>query len=155
MEKIKNGGYSVLFLIVGSIVLLFASCSQKGISSKDFRIIGYLYNKQININKLPYQYLTAINYSFVVPAPDSTGHTIPLKYPNRLNELAKIAHSHGVKVFISVGGDNLGDGPGNDTRFEVLANNKKMRTNFVQSAMHLVRKFNLDGVDIDWEYPDP
>jgi GH18 family chitinase len=153
MKNLKKVLFSLLFVGIAGL-LLSAFNTEKG-KPAPFRVVGYLYNKKMPLDKVPYQYLTVINYSFAVPAPDSSGNIVPLQHPARLKKLANMAHNRGVKVFISVGGWNIGDGGGNDTRFEVLANSAVTRTNFTESAMKLVRKFNLDGIDIDWEYPNP
>ncbi len=153
MYRLKRLAFQILF--VGSIALPLTSFSLKGHVAPNFKVIAYLFNKKVPISQLPYQYLTHINYSFALPAPDSTGNILPVPVPDRLAALSKTAHAHGVKVFISIGGWEIGDGGGNDSRFEVLANNPDTRTTFTESAMRIVRKFNLDGVDVDWEYPDP
>jgi GH18 family chitinase len=54
-----------------------------------------------------------------------------------------------VKVLISVGGW------GWDEQFETMAANPESRTAFVQNLKAFVDQFQLDGADIDWEYPDP
>lgn len=161
MKNLKNN-LLVIFVIILAPVFLLTACKQgkestnsPAASPKNFKVIGYLYDKQADIQKLPYQYLTDINYSFALPAPDSTGHIMPVPFPDTLAVLVKTAHAHGVKVFVSIGGWDLGDGGGNDTRYEVLAASQSTRDIFVKSAMDMVRKFNLDGIDIDWEYPDP
>lgn len=159
MKDLKRSALLILSVVVAQAFLLTA-CKQSNepgnsnpVSSKKFKVIGYLYDKQANIEKLPYEYLTDINYSFALPTPDSTGNIMPVPFPDTLTRLVATAHAHGVKVFISIGGWDLGDGGGNDTRYEVLAASQPTRTTFVNSAMGLVRKFNLDGIDIDWEYP--
>ena len=53
----------------------------------------------------------------------------------------------GLAVLISVGG---GSGSGG---FSDMALTKEGRTAFVDSAVALVEKYNLDGLDVDWEYP--
>lgn len=155
MKHLKSTLSPLLLVVITGAFLLLSAFNQQQQSTNDFKVIGYLFNKKVPISTLPYQYLTHINYSFALPAPDCSGHIMPVPKPNRLKKLVKTAHAHGVKVFISIGGWNIGDGGGNDTRFEVLASSPDTRTTFVQSAMKIVRKFNLDGVDIDWEYPDP
>jgi hypothetical protein len=60
-------------------------------------------------------------------------------------------HNNGVKVSLAIGGWN----DGNDSAFEALAGNSGSRTTFVNSVMSVVNQYNLDGIDIDWEYPDP
>lgn len=132
------------------------SCNNKE-AKKDtgFKVVGYLPSSEVDTASIPFQYLTDINYAFAVPAPDSSGNLLPVPRPDTLHALVRAAHAHGVNVFISVGGWNIGDGGGNDTRFEVLANSAQTRSNFVHSVMDVVRNFNLDGADIDWEYPEP
>lgn len=155
MIKKTFNRFLLLPAFVAGTFILISACNPSNQAPKNVKVIGYLFNKKVPIDQLPYQYLTHINYSFALPAPGGSGQILPVPRPKRLMELAKTAHKHGVKVFISIGGWNIGDGGGNDTRFEVLANHPATRTTFVQSAMAVVRKFNLDGVDIDWEYPDP
>lgn len=159
MKKLKKSTLFIL-LVIAVIPLFLTAWKQINISpdhprkpEKKFPVIGYLFDKKVNIGKLPYQYLTIINYSFGLPAKDGSGHIEPIPLPDTLSVLVKDAHAHGVKVFISIGGWDLGDGGGNYTRFEELAGSQLTRTTFVKSAMDLVRKFDLDGVDIDWEYP--
>src|SRR5690606_28190788 len=98
-------------------VLLFAfQLSQ----AQDFRIIAYTTAwSDLDPDSIRYDLLTHINYAFLIPASD--GSLEPLDDPARLQTLVTNAHEAGVQVFISVGGWNLGDGGGVDTRFELLA----------------------------------
>lgn len=149
-----------LTAFLASLCLLFTlpSCYFMSASSaKDpvFRVVGYLPAGNVDTARIPFGYLTSINYAFGIPAPDSSGNLMPIPRPDTLRALVQAAHAHGVKVFLSVGGWGIGDGGGNDTRFEVLAGHQASRTRFTLSAMQAVRAFGLDGVDIDWEYPDP
>src|SRR6185436_14946350 len=66
------------------------------------------------------------------------------------DSLVTAAHNAGVKVSISVGGWNDGD----DSAFVSLAGNSTARTAFVNNIVNFINAHNLDGVDIDWEYPD-
>lgn len=51
------------------------------------------------------------------------------------------------KVVVSVGGWNWSN------RFSDVADSAAARANFVASSVKLMRRFGLDGIDIDWEYP--
>ena len=64
---------------------------------------------------------------------------------------SRSATPNNVKVSLAIGGWN----DGNDSAFESLAANAGARTTFVNALVNLVNQYNLDGVDIDWEYPDP
>jgi len=152
MKKINRNFVSVGFAF---FLLFFIRCSTSKQENKSFKIIAYLTPHGISAEEIPYQYLTHINYSFVVPEKSSDGKLTQVPNPEFLKAVVANAHKNNVKVFISVGGWGIGDGGGNDTRFEVLANNAASRTTFTQSVMEIIREFNLDGADIDWEYPDP
>ncbi|WP_445229863.1 glycoside hydrolase family 18 protein [Duganella rhizosphaerae] len=51
------------------------------------------------------------------------------------------------KVVVSVGGWDWSN------QFSNVADSVEARASFVASAVKLMRRFGLDGVDIDWEYP--
>ncbi|MDE1192304.1 MAG: glycosyl hydrolase family 18 protein [Arachidicoccus sp.] len=118
-------------------------------------MIGYISGNRIDISKIQFQYLTNINYAFAIPAADSSGNLLPLSGKDTIRALIDSAHAHHVQVSLSIGGWGIGDGGGNDTRYEVLANSETSRTKFTASVMQYLREFGFDGADIDWEYPDP
>lgn len=113
------------------------------------RIVGYFPSWQGNVVDIQYDYLTHINYSFVLPRADGTLVPLSTSDENELMQLVTLAHGHSVKVGIAVGGWNDGD----DSAFVALAKDAEKRTLFVQSVIALVERFELDGVDMDWEYP--
>ena len=78
----------------------------------------------------------------------------PLANAGKLRQIVSVGHAQGVKVLIAVGGWELGDGGGVDTRFVQLASNASTRTAFVNNMISFVNEYNLDGVDMEWEYPD-
>lgn len=122
-------------------------------SSKEFKVIGYLPGRSVDTTSIPFEKLTHINFSFAVPAKNGGGLDA-LRNADKLVGLVKKAHQNGVKVFISIGGWSIGDGGGDDSRFHRLASIPEERDFFVNKTMQMVRHYNLDGVDVDWEYPD-
>lgn len=152
-----------LSIVAFALPVLFLSCQTKaensGITenqpSDEFKVIGYTSAFRTEPNAIPYELLTHINYSFAIPHQDADGRLLPIAKPDTLRALVQKAHEHNVEVFIAVGGWDIGDGGGNDQRFEELADDPKTRTAFVESLVNLVDEFDLDGVDMDWEYPDP
>lgn len=148
-------------ICVFSLCLLsvLSSCysKEKKNETNEFKVVGYylpMPEGKGSVASVPYQYLTSINYSFAKPSADGSGNLEPLPHADTLHALVKNAHMHNVEVFISVGGFGIGDGPGIDTRFEILANKKETRLNFAHAVMNMIREYNLDGADIDWEFPD-
>lgn len=111
-----------------------------------FRVIAYVTSAVVP-EVIPYERLTHINYSFLIPNADGTFVTLPNAW--KLDKIVSDAHAAGVEVLISVGGW------GWDAEFEALAADPATRALFVENLKAFVEKHNLDGSDIDWEYPDP
>lgn len=115
-------------------------------SPSQFIILAYA-TDGIVADIIPYDKLTHINYSFLTPNADGTFN--PINNDWKLKQIVKTAREHNVHVSISVGGW------GWDAQFEEMAANPESRSAFVQNLKAFVDEYQLDGVDIDWEYPDP
>ena len=111
-----------------------------------FRIIAYATDAVIE-SIIPYDKLTHINYSFLTPNDDGTFN--PINNAWKLQQIVATGHSRNVKVLISVGGW------GWDQQFETMAAKAESRNAFIQNLKAFVDQYQLDGADIDWEYPDP
>lgn len=114
--------------------------------TKNFRIVAYATDAIIT-ELIPYTQLTHINYSFLIP--NSDGTFLPLNNAWKLKKIVETAHSQNVRVSVAVGGW------GWDEQFEQMASNPESRMAFVENLADVVNQYQLDGVDIDWEYPDP
>ena len=110
-----------------------------------FRIVAYATDGIIE-QLIPYDKLTHINYSFLTPKDDGTFN--PIVNGWKLKKIVANGHSQNVKVLISVGGW------GWDSQFETVAADPSLRSAFVQNLKAFVEEYQLDGADIDWEYPD-
>ena len=111
-----------------------------------FRVVAYATGQAVPAS-IPYEKLTHINYAFLLPKEDGTFQdTLPTRM---LTDLVRLAHRQYVKVLISVGGWGF------EKPFEALAATPSTRTSFVQNLVRLVERYKLDGVDMDWEYPEP
>ncbi|KAH9442263.1 hypothetical protein Pst134EB_028516 [Puccinia striiformis f. sp. tritici] len=64
-----------------------------------------------------------------------------------LDKLVSFAHGNGTRVVLSVGGW------GGSKFFSVAVKSESARETFVNNLYQLVLTHNLDGIDIDWEYP--
>ncbi|MEQ9306958.1 MAG: glycosyl hydrolase family 18 protein, partial [Marinoscillum sp.] len=115
--------------------------------STDFRIVGYMPSWSGSANDIQYDKLTHIIYAFIRPT--ASGGLTAVEQPAKLQSIVSQAHAQGVKVLIAVGGwSDL-----NNADFEGMANNATGRQNFANNLLALCNQYNLDGVDIDWEYP--
>ncbi|PNF22560.1 putative chitinase 2 [Cryptotermes secundus] len=53
-----------------------------------------------------------------------------------------------LKVSLAIGGWNEGS-----ANYSIMASNPTSRQTFINSASDFIRKYNFDGLDLDWEYP--
>ncbi|MGV9370542.1 glycosyl hydrolase family 18 protein [Micromonospora tulbaghiae] len=128
---------------------LAPTAAEAAVLPNNFKSVGYMPSWSGNVNTIQYGKLTHINYAFVLPNGD--GSLRPVENPSKLSSLVSLGHANNVKVSIAVGGWNDGD----DSAFEALAANSGSRSAFVNNLIAFVDQYNLDGVDMDWEYPDP
>ncbi|KIJ51369.1 glycoside hydrolase family 18 protein [Sphaerobolus stellatus SS14] len=88
-------------------------------------------------------------FAFVVPN-SSCGLSWDGGSQSTLQRLVTSAKNsgYGTKVALSVGGW------GGCAYFSNAVSNSANRTTFVQACVDAVKTYNLDGIDIDWEYPN-
>lgn len=118
------------------------------ISGAAFKIVGYVPDWAGAPSYVQWDKVTHLNYAFVLPT-DCCG-SIAKPDSGILTYLVTQGHSRRVKILVSIGGWNNGD----DKNFHSVAASKTATAAFVTNCMNMVNKFNLDGIDIDWEYPD-
>jgi len=112
--------------------------------------------------KIPFQKLTMINYAFFYPLSDGSlvgrdtaGDRRILKGEWGQSEdrhqprtgLVTLAHRYGVKVLLSIGGWE------DSSNFPDVAASEAKRARFARSCIEKIQEYDLDGIDIDWEYP--
>jgi GH18 family chitinase len=145
----KSFAQIAAFAGVGFILLLLGGCLQQEASptpsqTARFRVLAYVTEDTIP-ELIPYEKLTHINYAFVLPRPDGSLRDVSNGW--KLRKIVETANQYGVKVLISVGGWGL------EKEFEAIAADPAIRTVFVQNLVAYAAKYELHGVDIDWEYP--
>lgn len=134
----------ITLLLVATLFNLNAESKQQ--PTKEFPVIAY--TMQNKSKEIRYHLITDVIFCFLKPL--KTGVVIdPFDATWLKNEVTK-AHKHNVKVHLAVGGWQ----GGNDSNFETLANSKPTRTVFINELLKLVEKYKIDGIDMDWEYPD-
>jgi len=143
----KKTVYSIGFLFY--VLAIIAPLHQMKNKTKPV-IIGYVggFRGLIATDSIDVWRLSHINYAFVdikdnrAWLHNEATDTVNLR---KLSELKK--KNPGLKILISIGGwswsKNFSDATLTDTSTR----------NFALSAVDIVSKFNLDGIDIDWEYP--
>lgn len=139
--------YCVLFL-VGSFCTPALHARAKAAPAKP-EVIAYVFqrNDLIQPGEIAAQKLTRINYAFAL----IQGGRIVNGYSSDDQNLAALValkqENPSLAVLISVGGWG---GSGN---FSDMALTKQSRSLFIESAVQFIDRHQLDGLDIDWEYP--
>jgi hypothetical protein len=100
-------------------------------------------------SKVDYSKYTHICYAFAIPGND--GNIGSVDGASVLTDLVTRAHANNVKVLLSIGGW-LTSSPSN-TPFEAISTNPTAINNLANACANLITKYNLDGIDLDWEYP--
>lgn len=150
------------------ILILLAALPATG---QQKHIIGYYpswkwetRNNLVNTNAIPYEKFTIIDYAFLYPTHDGgiSGIDTLKEIEDRIlngdhdrsngghvagTSLAAQAHRHGVKVMASVGGWE------GSKEFSQIAADPKKRSSFAHSCIRRIIEYDLDGIDIDWEFP--
>ena len=117
----------------------------------NFKVVAYYPSWVTNgLNKLRFNTITHVNYSFAIPTSD--GGLRPLENPSLAKQIIKKAHANNAKVFIAIGGWSYNGTPLEST-FKSATATKAKRAKFVNSILKLVDKYGFDGVDMDWEHP--
>ncbi|CRK90408.1 CLUMA_CG004159, isoform A [Clunio marinus] len=109
---------------------------------------------EISANQINPSICTHVIYSFI--GLDSNGglnylwrsEGQSIGFINGMNNLK--AQNPNLKTIVAVGGGNDGLVP----VWSQMAANPNSRSNFASNILSFLRKHNLDGVDIDWEYPN-
>ncbi|WP_218150309.1 glycosyl hydrolase family 18 protein [Chitinophaga arvensicola] len=150
----KKGGIYLLMLLLPAFINATTPVprlsEKKPAAQAKPVVIGYVggFRGLVNTDKIAARKLTHINYAFVnvqhnrAVLTNEKTDTINLR---KINELKAI--NPDLKILISIGGwawsENFSDAVLTDTA----------RKGFAASAVEIIRKYKLDGVDIDWEYP--
>jgi len=119
--------------------------------SKDFKIVGYYPSWEPDkTDRIQYDVLTHINYSFAIPTSD--GKILALENPDLAKKIIADGHANGVKVMIAIGGWSYNGTPLENTFVQATNTDAKIAS-FTAAIMDVVNTYGFDGVDMDWEHP--
>lgn len=106
-------------------------------------VIGYLTTWNYSCYKtLDWSNLTHINIAFVNP---DTNGVLRNDMGSALSDVVKTAHKNDVKVLASLGGW------GGSVNYPALVSSETARNNLNKNLLDFVKKYDLDGIDLDIE----
>lgn len=128
--------------LLATALLAFAATAL----AQPFRLIGYVTDGPTP-PRLPAAQLDVVNFAFAKVAPDGSVYLPDKVDPAHVHALvAHRADNLALKIVLSIGGWGAGN-------FSEAAATEAARARFIDSGVALLRRFDLDGLDIDWEYP--
>ena len=107
---------------------------------------GKWHKPAYTVDKVPYEKLTHVLWSFITPNADGTLHGDAADDPSALDSMVTLAHAAGTKVIVSLGGGGQSD------KFAPVAKDSTLRNKFIVNLVDYVKVHNLDGLDMDWEW---
>ncbi len=142
----RAGPLPLIALFAGAAV---ASCSVGRPAERPLSVGGWFASWRADPDSVSMAGVDDVFYAFASPTAAGGLDTIPR--PDRLRALVARGRAEGFGVHLSIGGWNDGD----DAAFETLAADSTARAAFARAVAGVVEEYGLDGVDIDWEHPDP
>lgn len=141
---------SFFYIIAVSLALgLTSLCVAASPKPTEPAIVGYVFpnNTLIQPGQIDARSVTRINFAFANIAAGRmvTGYATDAQNLALLTALRK--ENPSLTVLVSVGGW-LGSG-----RFSDVALTKQSRKIFTESVIDFLKRYDLDGLDLDWEYP--
>lgn len=135
--------------VIGMIICFFMQSNALRAQS-DKVVIGYVggFRGLIKTDLIAAKKLTHINYAFVDIRNNrawlhrEATDTINFRHLNLLKK-----ENPSLKILISIGGWTWSG------KFSDAVLSDTSRQGFVASAVDIIKKFDMDGIDIDWEYP--
>ncbi|KAJ1795706.1 hypothetical protein LPJ59_004192 [Coemansia sp. RSA 2399] len=126
-------------IVIGTCLSILAQANSEPI------VLGYYPSwKRVKMQGIDFSKYTHVNIAFSIPRSDGT---FSFEDEWALPQILKQLREGGTKVLMSVGGwtgSNL---------FSSILKNSDTREKMISSMTDYVKTNDLDGIDIDWEYP--
>ncbi len=162
MKRILNIGLALVVAILSSCEKDYNSVPEGYISGEkkkpegayvsnaNFKIVAY-YSEAREIDsiaEIKYKQITHLHYAFAYPTAD--GGIKAIAKPANFARIKELRKQHGFKLAITIAAVSAEDGK----VFAKLVTDHSLRKIFIKNIINFAVLNDLDGVDIDWEYPN-
>jgi len=125
-----------------------AKSKNQATHQSDYKIVGYVAGwSGMSMQNVDASKLTHINYAFADIDKGKIVLRLKTDSINLVQLVAKKSQNPDLKVIISIGGWAWSNW------FSDASLTPESREGFGKSAIELMQKYQLDGIDLDWEYP--
>lgn len=148
MQKRKMWIGICIFAILGIVVFgIIKFVLMKPIPHELTKVTYLPIYKSWSINSVKGDLLTTANLAFATITADSTIELRPIPELDLTTSLTALKEKYPhLKINLSIGGWGANG-------FSDMALSKETRSVFINSVVEHLEQYNLDGVDIDWEFP--
>ncbi|XP_037049722.1 chitinase A1-like [Bradysia coprophila] len=136
--------YFLELVLSASLLVPFAATQ-----TNNFTIIGYYTesgSQFLSPENVPFSKLSHVNYAFAIVG-DNYRPVLTAEAEALIPSLVAKAHQEGVKVSLSVGGYT------GSVHFSEMVSRIDRRLIFTTALTSLILQYDLDGIDIVWQYP--
>ncbi|KAI0031321.1 glycoside hydrolase family 18 protein [Vararia minispora EC-137] len=105
------------------------------------------HSSDFTLSNISWEKYSSMIYSFAVTTPDVNTISLAASDQQLLPQFVQTAHQNNVNAILSIGGWT------GSMYFSPAVATAANRTAFAQAVMNLVKQYDLDGVEFDWEYP--
>lgn len=120
------------------------------VSNQDFKIVAY-YSEAREIDSIAlakFKMVTHIHYAFAYP--NANGTIKAILRPANFSKMKSLAKENGLKFGVSIAGVSAAE----KEIFENIIKDPALRAVFIRNIVEFAVTNQLDGIDIDWEYPN-
>ncbi|PFH53950.1 glycoside hydrolase family 18 protein [Amanita thiersii Skay4041] len=150
-----NGSCRCLFQWCTILLLTFSAFSNAAIHPRDTDYISAAWytgwhSGDFPLSNVSWSKYTHMTYAFATTTPDSSVLNLGTSDKELLPHFVAQAHQHGVNASLAIGGWT------GSRWFSSHVGSPENRTRFVTAVSNLIKTYELDGIDFDWEFPgDP
>lgn len=108
---------------------------------------GFHANRGFPLSDMSWDKYTDVKYAFAETGPNASLN-LSKSEPDLIPAFVSAAKLNGVKALVSIGGWT------GSLWFSTSFGSAENRTAFLQTCLDLVKEYDLDGLDFDWEYPN-
>jgi len=147
---ISDKTFICIVLWIGILFFISLVLQAKAYATEPFKIVAYQkFNTMDKFEPKAYGYVDQLIYKLI--RVKASGELDLL--PSTLADLKVLTDSKSgynkVKLLIGIGGAKK-----NSQHFSAMTANPAVRNHFVKNITEFCQKYKLDGIDIDWEYPE-
>ncbi|RRN77793.1 glycoside hydrolase family 18 protein, partial [Pseudoxanthomonas sp. SGD-10] len=163
MKRILNIGLALVIAVLSSCEKDFNSVpdgymlgEQKKkpegayVSDTNFKIVAY-YSESREIDsiaEIKFKQITHLHYAFAYPTAE--GGIKAIARPANFARIKELSKQHGFKLAVTIAAVSAEDGK----VFAKLVTDPTLRKTFINNIVNFAVLNDLDGIDIDWEYPN-